>query len=58
VKNAIHYVLGNAKKHAAQRGATYAAGYVDPFSSAAALDLELPPAQTWLLREGWKRAGP
>jgi REP element-mobilizing transposase RayT len=58
VKNAIHYVLGNAKKHAAQRGATYSPGYVDPYSSAGALAVELPPAQTWLLREGWKRAGP
>ena len=58
VRNAIHYVLGNARKHAAQRGATYSPGYVDPYSSAGAPDLVLPPAQTWLLREGWKRAGP
>src|SRR3977135_2343361 len=58
VRHAIHYVLENARKHATQRGATYAPGYVDPYSSAGALDLALPPAQTWLLREGWKRAGP
>ncbi len=58
VRNAIHYVLGNARKHAAQRGETYAPGYVDPYSSAGAADLALPPAQTWLLRAGWKRAGP
>jgi len=58
VRNAIHYVLGNARKHAAQRGAIYSAGYVDRYSSAGALDVVLPPAQTWLLREGWKRAGP
>ena len=58
VRNAIHYVLDNARKHAAQRGATYSAGYVDRYSSAGALDVELPAAQTWLLREGWKRAGP
>ena len=51
------YVLDNARKHAAQRGVTYAAGYVDPYSSAGASDLALPPAQTWLLRMG-KRAGP
>lgn len=58
VRNAIHDVLGNARKHAAQRGAIYSAGYVDQYSSAGAPDLVLPPAQTWLLREGWKRAGP
>ena len=50
--------LENARKHAAQRGETYAPGYVDPYSSAGAPDLALPPAQTWLLRTGWKRAGP
>ena len=58
VRHAIHYVLGNARKHAAQRGATYSPGYVDRFSSADAPHVVLPPAQTWLLREGWKRAGP
>jgi REP element-mobilizing transposase RayT len=58
VRNAIHYVLGNARRHAAQRGETYSPGYVDPYSSAGAPDLALPPAQTWLLRAAWKRAGP
>ena len=58
VRHAIHYVLGNAHKHAAERGETYAPGYVDPFSSAGARDVALPPAQTWLLRVGGKRAGP
>jgi len=58
VRHAIHYVLENARKHAAQRGETYAPGYVDPYSSAGAPDLALPPAQTWLLRVGWTRAGP
>ena len=58
VRHAIHYVLSNARKHAAQRGETYAPGYVDPYSSAGATDLALPPAQTWLLRVGGKRAGP
>ena len=58
VRHAIHYVRGNARKHAAQRGETYSPGYVDPYSSAGAPDLALPPAQTWLLRAGWTRAGP
>ena len=58
VRHAIHDVLENARKHAAQRGETYSPGYVDPYSSAGAPDLALPPAQTWLLRTGWKRAGP
>lgn len=58
VRHAIHYVLSNARKHAAQRGETYAPGYVDPYSSAGAADLALPAARTWLVREGRKRAGP
>ena len=57
VRHAIHYVVSNARKHAAQRGETYSPDYVDPYSSAGAPDLALPPAQTWLLRAGWKRAG-
>ena len=58
VRHAMRYVLENARKHAAERGETYSAGYVDPYSSAGAPDLALPPAQTWLLRTGWKRGGP
>jgi REP element-mobilizing transposase RayT len=58
VRHAIHYVRDNARKHAAQRGESYSPSYVDPYSSAGARDLVLPPARTWLLREGWKRAGP
>src|SRR5882757_2700146 len=58
VRHAIRYVLDNARKHAAERGETYAPGYIDPYSSAGASDLALPPAQTWLLRAGGKRAGP
>jgi REP element-mobilizing transposase RayT len=57
VRHAIRYVLSNARKHAAERGETYSPGYVDPYSSAGASDVALPPAQTWLLRTG-KRAGP
>jgi REP element-mobilizing transposase RayT len=59
VRHAIRYVLvNNARKHAAERGETYSPGYVDPYSSAGAPNLALPPAQTWLLREGWGRGGP
>jgi putative transposase len=57
VRHAIRYVLSNARKHAAERGETYSPSYVDPYSSAGAPDVALPPAQTWLLRTG-KRAGP
>src|SRR5258707_12036612 len=56
VRNAIHYVLGNARKHAAERGETYAPGYVDPYSSPGAPDPAWPPAQSWLLRAGWMRS--
>jgi len=58
VRHAVHYVLSNAHKHAAQRGETYAPGYVDPYSSAGVSDLALPVAQTWPLRVGSTRAGP
>ena len=58
VRHALRYVLDNARKHAAERGEIYGPGYVDPYSSAGAPELAMPPAQTWLLRTGWKRAGP
>ena len=58
VRHAIRYILDNARKHAAQRGETYAAGYVDPYSSAGASDLALPSAETWLVRTCGERAGP
>jgi REP element-mobilizing transposase RayT len=58
VRRAIHYVVANARKHAAQRGESYAPGFVDPYSSAGAPDLALPAAQTWLVRVGWMRARP
>jgi REP element-mobilizing transposase RayT len=55
VRRAIFYIRDNARKHAAERGEIYSARYVDPYSSAGVPELVLPPAQTWLLREGWKR---
>jgi len=58
VKRAIAYIRDNARKHAAERGEVYSPGYVDPYSSAGAPELVLPAAQTWLLREGWKRGAP
>ncbi|MCX5745737.1 MAG: hypothetical protein NT062_24950, partial [Proteobacteria bacterium] len=64
VRHALRYIRDNARQHAAARGETYPAGYVDPYSSASAAlfdahELILPTAQTWLCREGWKRrAGP
>jgi len=49
VRHAIDYVLGNARKHAAERGETYA-----PLRRSVLVGrrahLALPPAQTWLLR--------
>ena len=58
VAHAIRYVRDNARKHAAERGEIYSRGYVDPCSSAGAPHVALPSAQTWLLREGWKRGAP
>ncbi len=61
VRNAVRYVLGNFASHAARRGEPVRPGFVDPFSSAAAMtpvggQLALWPepatraARTWLLR--------
>jgi REP element-mobilizing transposase RayT len=58
VLRAIVYIRDNAKQHAAARGEHYSAGYIDPYSSAGAPMLALPAAQTWLLRESWKRGAP
>jgi putative transposase len=60
VANALAYVLGNFVRHAARRGETISASWVDPCSSAAvAVQLTGPPlvapAQTWLLSVGWRR---
>lgn len=55
VRHAMTYIGDNARKHAAARGETFSAGYVDPYSSAGAGDVVLPSARTWLLREGWRR---
>jgi REP element-mobilizing transposase RayT len=55
VRRAMDYIRNNARKHAAQWGGRYPASYVDRFSSDAK-NIALPPATTWLVREGWRRA--
>jgi hypothetical protein len=70
VRNALVYVLQNAKRHALQYGRPLPAAWLDPFSSApffngwrtgppalAATEPPTAPAQTWLLSLGWKRHG-
>ncbi len=54
-KNALRYVLGNRDVHL-RRWKRGEAG-IDAFSSAVACELVTTPA-SWLLREGWTRAGP
>ena len=55
VRHAMTYIRDNAKKHACARGEAYSAGYVDPYSSESrAFDFDLPGAQTWLVRKGWR----
>ena len=63
VRNALAYVLHNARRHAARFGRRLPRGWVDPCSSAPAFfGLVDGPAvaapRTWLLREGYRRAGP
>lgn len=70
VRNAIAYVLLNARRHLAKRhGPTATASRLDPASSGRWFDgwrcsltkSNDPPAvaapRTWLLRAGWRRAG-
>ena len=71
VRNAILYVLNNAKHHAAEKGAAWPPRRVDPCSSAKwfpgwrvpvespRLDGPSPTTapSTWLLRVGWMKAG-
>jgi REP element-mobilizing transposase RayT len=59
VRNALAYVLNNARKH----GVALAAGLLDPFASGAWFDgwrhvAGLATARSWLLRLGWRRHGP
>jgi hypothetical protein len=70
VRNALAYVLNNARRHAQQLGRSYPPRWVDPFSSATAFDgwrdppdadrgppLPILPARVWLLKVGWRRHG-
>lgn len=72
VRSGLRYVLLNGNRHEAARGETVLWYGVDPYSSGAWFDgwaddrwrfeqpgIDRPTAlaQTWLLREGWLRAG-
>lgn len=59
VLNALRYVLGNRDVHLGRWGKTHLVGGDDVFSSHATARGDLVhPASTWLLTEGWRRAGP
>jgi REP element-mobilizing transposase RayT len=73
VRNVLAYVLGNARKHAAERGERLERGWIDPWSSGPHFsgwrNVVRPPSffargpratappRSWLLRIGWKRRG-
>ncbi len=72
VRNAIVYILGNARHHAAAGRMVRVAQAIDTYTSApwfdgfreriAVRDIELivrptSPAKTWLLEIGWRRHG-
>jgi hypothetical protein len=69
VRWAARYVLCNARKHAAQRGQSWPAGWLDPYSSARFFDgwrdgrpAEPPDGSVarplgWLLSAGWRKRG-
>src|SRR5690606_8617026 len=68
-RNAIAYVLNNARHHAWERAEILPPTFLDPFSSAAAfngwrarapaprVDDAVVPPRTWLLCIGWRRRG-
>ena len=73
VRNALVYVLNNAKKHLREAGVLIPRGWIDPYSSASTFDgwmeghvvpqgsADPPaalPATVWLLTTGWRRHGP
>jgi len=61
VARAVAYVLGNFVVHALRRGERVEPAAPDEFSSAHRTDTGPPlvaPAQTWLLRVGWRRRAP
>jgi len=49
VRNAVHYVIHNYRRHQLQLGTMLPPSFVDPYSSAAR-DLVLPNPHTWPLR--------
>jgi len=58
-RNALRYVLGNRAVHLERWGKAPPEGATDPYTSLARADLPLVQAPgSWLLREGWTRAGP
>ena len=59
VRNALRYVIGNRTHHLEQWGQAHLAGGTDTFSSLTpSTDRLVHPPGSWLLREGWTRAGP
>jgi len=62
VRNAVLYVLGNARVHARRQGRTAPAG-MDAYAGGPGLEGAadaspvVHPPRTWLLRVGWQRAG-
>ena len=72
-RHCLGYVLGNARKHAAEQGRVLARDWIDPFSSAptfagwsratvtsdgATKAGVTREAEFWLLRSAWRRYGP
>jgi broad specificity phosphatase PhoE len=57
VANAVAYVLGNMRVHAARRGVELYPEAIDPMSSEWEREVVVKP-RTWLLRWGWLRACP
>ena len=51
VKNVIHYIRNNFRKHEAQRGNALPASFIDPYSSDGDLAPYVMPAEHFLIRK-------
>lgn len=51
VKNAIHYIRNNFRKHEAQQGRVLPASFVDPYSSDGQLATLVAPATHYLIKK-------
>jgi hypothetical protein len=59
VRDAIHYIRHNHRKHMAEIGEYLPASWVDPYESESpTIGIALPPPRTWLVKRYYVSAPP